>query len=54
MKISKDVIEERESKLESTKIYLKSQFIGIDEIIDKFIDGVRDMLLPIQGVKKAN
>lgn len=41
MKISKEVIEERENKLESAKSYLKSQFVGIDEIIDQFINGVR-------------
>lgn len=41
MKISKELIEERENKLEETRQYLKTEFIGIDEIIDKFINSVR-------------
>jgi hypothetical protein len=39
--MNKELIESRESLLSDTKKYLKSQFIGIDEIIDKFIDSVR-------------
>jgi len=34
-------IEKREAKLEEARKSLKSQFIGIDEIIDKFIDSVK-------------
>lgn len=37
----KKIIKQRENKLEKAKIYLKTQFIGIDDIIDKFIDSVR-------------
>jgi cell division protease FtsH len=34
-------IEKRELKLEEARASLKTQFIGIDEIIDKFIDSVK-------------
>ena len=36
-----ELIESRERKLDKVKIILKKQFIGIDDIIDKFIDSVR-------------
>jgi len=41
MKISKELIDQRETKLEATRLYLKREFVGIDEIIDKFIDSIR-------------
>lgn len=41
MKLDKNLIEERERKLEEARQSLKSQFIGIDEIIDKFINSVK-------------
>lgn len=39
--ITKELIREREEKLESAKAHLKSKFVGIDDIIDKFVDSVR-------------
>lgn len=40
-KLDLATIEQRERKLEIARKSLKSQFIGIDEIIDKFIDSVK-------------
>ena len=37
----KKVIKARDKKLEEARVYLKTQFIGIDKIIDKFINSVR-------------
>lgn len=37
----KEVIKKREKTLEEARQYLKSEFVGIDEIIDKFINSVR-------------
>ncbi len=41
MKITEALIKGRENKLEAAKDYLKTQFIGIDDIIDKFINSVK-------------
>lgn len=41
VKITKELIEQREAKLEEVRKHLKTQFIGIDEIIDKFINSVK-------------
>lgn len=39
--MTRELIESRERTLEESREYLKTQFIGIDDIIDKFIDSVR-------------
>lgn len=41
MEISMEVIDKREAKLQDAGDYLKKEFVGIDDIIDKFIDSVR-------------
>lgn len=41
MKFDKKIIEERTNKLEEARAYLKKELIGIDEIIDKFINNVK-------------
>lgn len=41
MQIDKEKIKKRSEKLEQAKIYLKKEFIGIDDIIDKFINSVK-------------
>lgn len=40
-KLNKELIEAREAKLEEARASLKSEFIGIDDIIDKFINSVK-------------
>lgn len=39
--IDKEAIKLKEQKLADAKVYLKKEFIGIDDIIDKFIDSIR-------------
>jgi hypothetical protein len=41
IKIDKKLIEERKAALESTRLALKSQFIGIDAIIDDLLDYIQ-------------
>jgi len=41
MQIDKEKIKQRSERLEEAKIYLKKEFIGIDDIIDKFINSVK-------------
>ena len=41
MKINKENIAQRSAKLEEARTYLKTQFVGIDEVIDKFINSVK-------------
>lgn len=41
MIFDKKTIEERSKKLEESRKYLKKEFIGIDDCIDKFIDSVK-------------
>lgn len=41
MELNKKIIEKREARLEEARIALKAQFIGIDEIIDKFINSIK-------------
>lgn len=41
MKFDKKVIEARAKRLEEARVYLKSELIGIDDIIDKFINNVK-------------
>jgi hypothetical protein len=38
---NKELIKQREDKLEEARVYLKNEFVGIDEIIDKFIHSIR-------------
>lgn len=41
MKLDKKTIAKREQELENAKAYLKQEFVGIDDIIDKFINSVK-------------
>jgi cell division protease FtsH len=41
MKLDKKIIAKREQELEHAKAYLKQEFVGIDDIIDKFINSVK-------------
>ena len=39
--ISKEVIKEREKTLRDANKYLKTQFVGIDSIIDQFTESIK-------------
>lgn len=41
MKLDKKVIQKRENELKKASKYLKSEFVGIDDIIDKFINSIK-------------
>lgn len=41
MSLDKKTMEQKTKKLEDARKYLKTQFIGIDECIDKFINSVK-------------
>jgi cell division protease FtsH len=41
MKLDKKIIAKRERELEAASAYLKQEFVGIDDIIDKFINSIK-------------